>query len=163
MATYGLDQGIDTDDGSSFYKVNNNVVVYGTVGHKADFGAHDLQSQGNLYAFVDSSWSSWATNGHFANNTVVLAGGGTGGYTSDCGTVANPTSKISNNTIYAQDQVMMVPCINETCPAAGCVASCKLRDWVARGHDNGTTLAPIPQDQTILNAARARLHLPEIY
>ena len=157
IANYYPDQGIDTDDGSSFYKVSENVIVYGEYGHKADFGAHDLQSEGNLYAYIDSSVTGWATNGHFANNTVVLAGSGTGGYMSDCGTIALPTAKISNNTIYAQDQVMMVECTNASNPAAGCSSLCKLRDWVARGHDNGTTLSPIPPDHVVMDAARLLL------
>lgn len=161
LANYNPTLAVDTDDGSSFYNTSGNFVVYGQQSCKADFNAHDIHTVGNYFAYVDSSWSGWATGGGFVNNSVVFRGAGNGHYLSDCGLVNNPAlGQIGGNTLHAFDSsTMRVPCINKTVPGSGCVASCLLKEWLQQGHDVGTTLAPLPTDREVIRAARALLSM----
>ena len=52
IANYHSTLGIDHDDGSGWYKVVSNFVVYGSTGAKQDFGAHDLFHSNNIYAYI---------------------------------------------------------------------------------------------------------------
>jgi hypothetical protein len=47
IANYGASQGVDNDDGSSWYNVSNNV-FYTAEGFKMDYGGHDSIFQDNL-------------------------------------------------------------------------------------------------------------------
>jgi hypothetical protein len=70
------------DDGSCFYKTNNNFLVYGNRGMKNDFGGHDNHHFGNIYAYAGIGLSVCATlDGHedlFEDNYVVLTGDNVG-------------------------------------------------------------------------------------
>ena len=52
IGNYGSSLCIDNDDGSAFYHLHDNYLVYG--GHKSDFGGHDKVSMANfnLYPLV---------------------------------------------------------------------------------------------------------------
>jgi hypothetical protein len=47
IANYGASQGVDNDDGSSWYNISNNV-FYTAEGFKMDYGGHDSIFQDNL-------------------------------------------------------------------------------------------------------------------
>jgi hypothetical protein len=72
-----------------------------------------------------------------ANHAATLQG-----YTSDCG--LNGGNRIGGNAVRSNDTVM---------------SACgkPLQQWVAEGHDNGTTLGPLPHDNEIIAAARILL------
>eukprot|EP01083_Nonionella_stella_P091597 256156_1 len=90
IGNYNTQDVIDTDDGSSYYKVFNNFLVYGPNGQKSTSGGHDLHAFGNIYAyiFVHKGWDWWGPtcfhdfttqrSGHknyYYNNTCVLGNG----------------------------------------------------------------------------------------
>ena len=44
-------------------------------GFKADFGAHNMHSTSNFYAYVDAAWAGWpSSDGSFVSNSVILGG-----------------------------------------------------------------------------------------
>ena len=47
FANYGASQGVDNDDGSSFYAIEDNV-FYASDGFKMDYGGHDSRFDRNL-------------------------------------------------------------------------------------------------------------------
>ena len=161
LANYNPSLAIDNDDGSSFWQHRENFVVYGQAGFKADFGAHNLRSVGNYYAYIDSAWTGWpSSDGWFVNNSAILGGHSVSyfgqGYRSDCGLIGRPElGRISGNTLYSRDTTLMVPCLNTTTGA--CTSSCTLQQWVKGGHDRGTTLRPVPRDEKVIDAARVLL------
>ena len=53
FANYGSSQGVDNDDGSSFFHTHNNV-FYMADGFKMDYGGHDSQFHSNLVVGVTS-------------------------------------------------------------------------------------------------------------
>ena len=57
IANYQSQEAIDTDDGSSYFHVHNNVLVYGNGGLKSDFGGHDNIHWSNVYAFITHGMS----------------------------------------------------------------------------------------------------------
>jgi hypothetical protein len=92
------------------------------------------------------------------NNTVILGAGSPSifgyGYGSDCPIIGRPDlGLIYGNTVHAKGPVM-VPCLDNTAPTKGCVLSCTLEQWVAEGHDKGTTASPVPRDEEVIAAAR---------
>lgn len=146
-------------DGSSYWTHKENFVVYGQAGFKADFGAHNMHAVGNYYAYVDVAWGGWpSTDGRFLNNSVILGGETTSyfgiGYASDCGLIGHPESGlIGGNTVHSKDAAtMMVSCLNES--TKSCSSVCRLSDWIAVGHDQGTTIRPIPRDKDVIAAGR---------
>jgi hypothetical protein len=126
-------------------------------------GAHDMRAYDNYYAYVDVAWGGFpSSDGWFVNNSVVLAAGRSdfwgSGYASDCGLVGRPPSfgAIHGNTVYSREHATMrVACLNTTTKA--CSVSCLLTDWVAQGHDHGTTVHPMPTDDEVMEAARKLL------
>jgi hypothetical protein len=82
VGNYNANQAVDNDDGSSYWKTTDNVLVYGaSSGLKADFGGHDLIHMRNLYLFPGScgvlalGLDSFSKAGHacvFAENACVL-------------------------------------------------------------------------------------------
>ena len=120
-----------------------------------------MHSHGNYYAYVDVAWGGWpSSDGWFVNNTVVLGGAsqsyfGTG-YLSDSGLIGHPElGLISGNTVHAKDAAVTVPCLN---PSTGkCSSACPLEQWVAAGHDKGTTVRAMPNDEDVVAAARVLL------
>jgi hypothetical protein len=162
IGNYNPSLAIDNDDGSSFYEQKQNFVVYGQAGFKADFGAHDMRSVGNYYAYVDVAWAGFpASDGWFLNNSVILNGGSGSmfgsGYASGCGLIGRPgVGVIRGNAVYSKEHATMrVACLNSTTKA--CSVSCLLTEWLAEGHDPGTTVNPIPADDEVMEAARKLL------
>lgn len=163
IANYNPSLAIDNDDGSSWYRHEGNFIVYGQAGYKSDFGAHNMHASGNYYAYVDVAWGGWPSiDGMFVNNSVILGRWTDSyfgyGYGSDCGLIGHPElGQIGANAVYAAAGQVEVACLNRT--TNECSASCSLQDWVAAGHDHGTTVGPIPPDAAVITAAKALLGL----
>jgi len=150
IGTYQTQEGIDTDDGSSYYNTHDNFFMYGDFGLKNDFGGHDNYHRFNLYAYIQDAWTFCCISGAndiFANNSVVLRDDK--GYNSNCdlppgtdgmmvanNTVFNPSGKINGN---------------------GQVCGQTLAAWQAKGNDPGTTIHPLPTNQQIISMAKALL------
>lgn len=67
FANYGGSQGIDNDDGSSFYEITNNV-FYSADGFKMDYGGHGSVFSGNLVLVVPYDGSNCMNMGPFLRN-----------------------------------------------------------------------------------------------
>lgn len=167
--TYSPLLDVDTDDCASWYDIHDNFLVYGGYGRKGALAANDVRSYRNYYYFLPratyagGNGPSWAdNNGWFVNNSVVLSGaadpcGVPGGYASDCISVAHNHSLgmvTAGNTIMAANfETLEVP--------AWCSAGqTTVQQWIARGHDSGTTVGPLPSLQSVLSSARKVLGLP---
>ena len=71
VANYGADSGcFDHDDGSSFYKMFNNVCYNG--GHKSDYDGHAKESVNNLHIFPSVYGQRCA--GWFVNDFMTIRG-----------------------------------------------------------------------------------------
>ena len=134
LGTYSTQEAFDTDDGSSYYAMYSNFLVYGSNGLKSDFGGHDHSSVGDIYAYIANCFG----NGFklkFVNNTCILNyqpdATHVGGYSSDCGLA--PGMEVHGNTVA---------------PPGGSLLACGtfLNDWVAAGHDKGTKSVQWPRD-----------------
>lgn len=94
MANYGASQGVDNDDGSSFYRIHDNV-FYGAEGFKMDYGGHDSSFFDNLVLVMPYDGSNCINVGGFKpgvgdafyNNTCV-SGIGEWDMGSGCGSPA---------------------------------------------------------------------------
>merc|ERR1712113_585846 len=83
--TYQTQEGIDTDDGSSYYNTHDNFFVYGGNGLKGDFGGHDNYHTNNVYAYIGNAWGFCCTSGandQFIGNSAILTN--VKGYNSNC-------------------------------------------------------------------------------
>ena len=166
--TYSPLLDVDTDDCASWYDVHDNFLVYGGYGRKGALAANDVRSYRNYYyylpraTYAGGNGPAWAdNNGWFLNNSVVLSGaadpcGVPGGYASDCISVVHNHSfgmVTAGNTIMAANfETLEVP--------AWCSASTTVQQWIAKGHDNGTTVGPLPSLESVLSSARGVLGLP---
>eukprot|EP01047_Picozoa_sp_COSAG01_P044279 COSAG01_NODE_3990_length_5458_cov_2.452323_3_plen_149_part_00 len=56
LGTYSTQEAFDTDDGSSYYAMSSNFLVYGSNGLKSDFGGHTHSSIGDIYAVGGVAW-----------------------------------------------------------------------------------------------------------
>jgi len=141
LANYNSQEAIDNDDGSSFYNTHHNFFVYGDAGLKSDFAGHDNHHTSNVYAYVGGAFGT-GVNLSFVNNSVVLRGDH--GYASDCGNLP-PGMKVSGNKVFTPGSKLDV-CGHHP-----------LNEWVASGHDAGTTLAATPDDNAIIAMGRELL------
>jgi hypothetical protein len=82
IGNYFSQGAIDNDDSSAYYIASGNVLAYGEMGQKSDFGGHDNVHIGNVYAYVGvggyySEFHPHAYNDHenaFINNHVIQTG-----------------------------------------------------------------------------------------
>jgi hypothetical protein len=81
FANYGANQGIDNDDGSSWYHVHHNV-MYWSNGFKMDYGGHDSIFEDNLVIGYPHKrvcvgfGSFFEDHGHIVRRNTCLAGNG---------------------------------------------------------------------------------------
>ena len=71
LGTYALQEAIDTDDGSAYYRTYENFFVYAANGLKSDFNGHSNEHYRNVYGFVDSCWGPskpWLHTGESSSN-----------------------------------------------------------------------------------------------
>eukprot|EP01083_Nonionella_stella_P003656 10523_1 len=150
IGTYQTQEGIDTDDGSSYYNTHDNFFVYGDNGLKNDFGGHTNYHTNNVYAYVNNAWSFCCISGsndRFINNSVVLKNNG--GYNSNCNLPKGTDGMIvQNNSIYNPSGLIM---------GTGNVCGVSFDEWQAKGNDVGTTIKKVPSDQTIIQMGRQKL------
>ena len=151
LGTYSTQEAFDTDDGSSYYAMYGNFMAYGSNGLKSDFGGHTHSSIGDIYAYITNCFSS-GNYLSFINNTCILnfqPDGSTGvgprgsqGYASDCN--LSPGMEVHGNTVAT--------------PGAS-IEACGmfLEDWVALGHDHGTTSVQWPANAALIAKAKATL------
>ena len=150
IGTYQTQEGIDTDDGSSYYNTHDNFFMYGDFGLKNDFGGHDNHHTNNLYAYISDAWTFCCISGAndiFANNSVILRNNN--GYNSNCNLPDGTTGMIIEyNNIYNPSGK-----INGN----GNVCNMTFQEWQAKGNDPGTTINPLPSDQDIILMAKKLL------
>jgi hypothetical protein len=159
MGNYNAICAIDTDDGSAYIKVRDNVLAYAVAGLKSDFGGHDEVYDSNLLAYVGeciihgmdaTGGNSHGFNDGFFNNTCVYRNS----YTSDCFIPKTKTEwsgggwQVHDNHVYSASGSTMV-----------CGNTIALADWVAKGHDKGSTTAKWPADEQLIAWGRGLLDI----
>eukprot|EP01043_Picozoa_sp_COSAG02_P007486 COSAG02_NODE_224_length_28285_cov_39.533066_15_plen_157_part_00 len=152
------------------------MLAYAVAGLKSDFGGHTEAYSGNLLAYVGdcilNGMNTDKSPGHelgfgdqFVNNTCVYRNGLTG-YQSDCFTNPQqpPTGRgweVHDNQVYSRTgntTVCLCP------PAAGqlqdmrCNTSMPLQQWVALGHDRGSTSWKWPADEELIGWGKRLLN-----
>jgi len=141
IGTYNSQETIDTDDGSAYIKVYNNFLAYGDNGLKSDFGGHDEVYSNNVLAYVGACWHMWNFHGYndgFFNNSCVFRNN----YPSDCFQPGHGVGwEVHDNKVFS---------------ASGQLNVCgtTLSQWVAGGHDHGTTIAKWPTDEILVQAGK---------
>ena len=178
LGNYNAICSIDTDDGSSYIQVYDNVLAYASAGLKSDFGGHAEAYSNNLLAYVGQCIMDGMETDHsvgheigfgdrFVNNTCVYRNNLTG-YQSDCFTSPQqpPTGRgwdVHDNQVYSQNGSTTV-CLCAPPPGqrgadAACNVSMPLEEWVARGHDRGSTTSRWPSDEELLAWGKRLLKL----
>jgi hypothetical protein len=142
LATYNSQEAVDNDDGSAYYETTHNFIVYGGNGLKSDFGGHHNHHERNIYAYVGKCFVG-GPNLRFADNVCQLMH--STGYGSDCGLPFNMS--VRGNEVRTPDGQLPV-----------CNTS-SLTEWVAAGHDPGTTLSAwLDAGELIARARELLLH-----
>lgn len=161
LGTYNAICAIDTDDGSSYIQVFDNVLGYATAGLKSDFGGHDEVYRGNLLLFVGDcimdGMNADSMPGHsigyndgFVNNTCIY----TNSYQSDCFT--NPKQPATGRGWDVHDNKVF----SKTGQTMVCNREVPLSEWVNQGHDHGSTSSQWPTNAEIAAMAAAVLGQP---
>ena len=147
VANYLADMAIDTDDGASYYRLHDNVHLFG--GHKSDFAGHDKRSYNSLYAFAKVYYPvclalySTPLPGHseaYYNNTCILPRSLPLVYGFANGCVPGDPSllhvEMHGNTIYAYN----TSAVFFSCGSV----HYGLQEWQALGYDSGTEVREGP-------------------
>lgn len=127
---------VDNDDGSSYYRVQNNVFLYGDGGQKADFEGHDDVAEGNLYAFI-----RYVTHNGYGSTIGTPGKGVLPGHEHYCtGNVAVLTSDGAYALPICSGDGKTVMGNNTVYTPTGNVTECgvPLAAWQAAGNDAGT-------------------------
>ncbi|KAJ9459773.1 hypothetical protein DIPPA_11417 [Diplonema papillatum] len=155
---------VDNDDGSAWYEIYSNFLVYG--GHKSDFSGHDKISHDNINAmakvYQDGLCVSDSTDnvpGHedsYYNNRCVQDKDGLNVYQLvHCNSTDIPSStsivKMHNNSLYNPSGKATIQCG----PAGS--SPITLQQFQAAGFDNGTTIQLSPTTAQIIEWAKELL------
>jgi hypothetical protein len=176
-ANYGSSQGFDTDDGSSWYNISDNV-MWQADGYKMDFGGHDTVITNNLF-WKDGGDDQNCINtmpflpGHgtvFKGNKCVLphtaqighvSGGTCPGNAPSTPGVEDPTAQcgvtFGENSYFwsgveggfRANLTINTGAADEPYPV-----------WHAWGNDPGSQVFALPSDEVLLYWAREKLRLP---
>jgi len=148
---YSPQEGIDNDDGSSYFHSHHNFLIYGRQGLKNDFWGHDNYHSENIYAFVlqavlilkDHDPMLEGHGDKFENNTLVMTGTDVGQMYCPGDDVQGEIS-LSNNKYFTPD---------------GTLTECdkSLSQSQEIGMDQGSSVGEIPPDDTILRWASEML------
>mmetsp|Transcript_111 Transcript_111/g.256 ORF Transcript_111/g.256 Transcript_111/m.256 type:complete len:526 (+) Transcript_111:3-1580(+) len=122
FANYGGSQGIDNDDGSSWYDISHNV-FYSADGFKMDYGGHDSAFRDNLVVVLPYDGQNCYNVGPFLpdhvdlfkNNTCVC-GASTDRIPSGCGSPAcrdHSSSWLPLGTMRSREAVMRLSNVRE--------------------------------------------------
>jgi hypothetical protein len=155
FANYGAAQGVDNDDGSSFYDIRDNV-FFDADGFKMDYGGHGSTFSANL---VITKTSRGACLGlgpflrglgdEYYNNTCVLLGDSgdeSVGSVSQCDPDYNT---MYDNRYYTANGTALLGCGGRKLQVESLYES--------HGVEERSTGAPLPSDDVLLGWARARL------
>jgi hypothetical protein len=136
------------------------VFVYGDNGLKSNFGGHDNEHSDNIYAYVGTCFygnpcQSCATpasvaNATFTGNRCVFRN--PNGYFSNCGNFTKPVT-VRDNSVYSHNGSC------EVCAGKGEGSALSLEQWVAEGHDVGSSVSPWPEDAELVGWVRGKLGL----
>merc|ERR1712232_1523237 len=146
---YSPQEGVDNDDGSSYYHTHDNFLVYGHQGLKSDFGGHDNRHQDNILAY--SERALWTTVGPLKGHENWFVG---------------------NKVFMTQFDIGHLKCEgvggtvlhdNEYYTSNGTVFECgmPLAEWQAAGNDVGSVAKTLPSDDVIIGLAREKLGVHE--
>jgi hypothetical protein len=155
MGNYNAICAVDTDDGSAYIKVHDNVLAYAVAGLKSDFGGMNEVYDSNLLAYVGEciihgmgDTHTRGFNDGFINNTCVYRKS----YSSNCfayhynDTWTGAGWQVHDNDVYSAKGTTMV-----------CGGKVALAEWVAQGHDKGSTTAKWPADDKLVQWSRELL------
>ena len=163
FANYGASQGVDNDDGSSFYAIEDNV-FYASDGFKMDYGGHDSRFDRNLvitYQYDDQNCFNVGgfVPGHgdaARNNTCLLIGEDAAdedhvGSSDACepGGMA-----LGGNAYYTLHGNASVTCGG----ARYSIAAMQARF----GNELGSTASTLPDDATVLRWMREKLGMAKV-
>ena len=155
FANYGASQGVDNDDGSSWYHVNRNV-FYDSDGFKMDYGGHDSSYEENIVIAypVKRGKSSCIEFGAFLlhhghsvhNNICILPCGG------DQPIVYLATCNQSNTNLYKNMYHTLDGEVSVKCGYSDEVSPMPLEKVQQEyGLETGSTKSKIPTAKTILS------------
>ena len=171
VANYGGSKEVDNDDGSLFWRVHNNVMVYGW-GQKFKCGA--IESHNNLKLFIDlggkfdagclldPTSKVYEPNLWYNDSMVVLQETGNFAYRQCWGKGVGPNNKMVdydrtrsfNNTIYVPSAKVQVQISGGKCPGK----TYNLSDFQSLGEDPGTRrIVGVPSTDDLLIKARKLL------
>lgn len=153
FANYGAAQGVDNDDGSSFYYISENI-FFDADGFKMDYGGHGSKFFSNL-VITKGDNGACIGNGPYLpglgdayyNNTCVVQGDsgakGVVGYVAQCTETQN---EMHDNHYY-------------TLPGNATLGSCGLVTgmFAKNGMEKDSTSDVLPTDEEMVAWARARL------
>ena len=145
---YSPQENVDNDDGSRYYNTHDNFLVYGGQGMKNDFGGHDNYHRNNIYAYIGAALGTCGMlDGHednFSGNVVVMTG-------SDVG---SPTCSGEGKTTMGNNSYITPDGTANECGGT-------LQDWMAKGNEQGSSVAKTPADSVIIGWAKAKLSIAE--
>jgi len=154
LATYASQAALDTDDGASYLTSRRNVLAYGFVGLKSDFGGHDLTATDDVRVMLGGI-AFVPTPGLVAtrlaltlcNSTIILRGAGEHGYPSACAKEPGALRPVNvfGNKIYSEARL-------RACGGR------YLDDVLERGWDAKTTVTRgLPSAADMVKMAKAAL------
>ena len=152
LGNYNSQEAIDTDDGTAYLRIHDNFLAYASNGLKSDFGGHDEVYTQNILAYVGTCtysyrWVFYGYNDGFYNNTCVFRDDK--GYASDCFAEGQGHGwEVHSNRVFSSTGNVTVCEPPDEIP---------LQDWLAQGHDKGTTIAAWPADDTLIAWGKAML------
>ena len=160
IANYQSRWAIDNDDGSCWYNVTRNFLVYAHSGLKSYYGGHDIIHSNNIHAYITGDKNNACVydnadqmEGHldkYYNNTCIINQEAPKTYANfHCGDDHKTWPILGNNTVY-----IMGDDVSKT-------GACGLNETQFQskyGVDTGTVILPGPPDNAaILDQARSLL------
>lgn len=159
FANYGASEGVDNDDGSSWYYVHHNV-FYDSEGFKMDYGGHDSVFEENLIVSYPATYgqhcigfgSFYTGHGHTVRNNkcIVPRGDDPVAYLDECDSAK---VSISNNTYFSPNGNATIQCgrLDE------CFSLTQARDKF--GLEMGSRSAPTPSISSIIQWSKQLLSM----
>ena len=155
IANYGGSQGFDTDDGSSFYQIHDNM-MYAADGMKMDYGGHDSDFFRNFVVtnpydgqncFDVGSFKPGHGDGYY-NNTCLIMGCRNPSCVDTTTSVSQCDPSIvtlKHNKYYTQHGNATIKCGRTPMSIAECHT---------KGMEMGSTAATLPSDVEIVAMAK---------